>query len=257
MKIIPIRKKNLKSLKYPMATASQNTPMSKADARALLRKEASFFLGQKTPEEKMLLRTASNVSFVIQEHNDEPGLADIHADIFGGLNRLKQEYISKAGTFLTSCLTKYTSLHQVTKSQMALSDLKWKEKMGQTPCRFFKQGICKNGHSCPYLHSKGKQKKRAETSKKNKQVPPAFKTTLKADSEIQQQITTLMGSVDNLSQQIREVATVTSFLKEEYCRETTQRLGIPFTVEAVENSIPTPGKDGDRGNGSFRRSNFS
>ena len=238
-----------------MAPNSELKSLTKADARALLRKEASFFLTQKTAEERKILRTAANVSFVIQEHHDEVGLVDMHADIFGGLNRLKQEYLTKAGTFLTSYLTKYTSLQEVTTIQMASSDLKWKQKMSQTPCKFYKKGICKNGHSCPYLHGKGKtQKRRVDTSKNLNLDPPKSKSEITAEhiAPMRQQITTLLESVEKLNARWGETAAVTNILKEEYCRQMTQRLGIPYTISMVDPNNPGPEQQDERGHASFR-----
>ena len=221
-----------------MASETKIRPMTKADARVMLRKEASFFLGKKTPEEKVLLRTANNVSFIIQDHHGEEGLIDMHKDIFGGLNRLKQEYIDKAGTFLTTCLTKYKALQQVTMSHMASSDLKWNDKMSQTPCKFFKQGICKNGHKCPYLHKKGKTKKgRVDTGTKNLNPNAPRSKDLNIVTEhiapMQQQITALLESVGKITKHLGETAAVTNILKEEYCRDMTKKTGIRVLLTTI------------------------
>ena len=209
-----------------MANATENKPITKADARALIRKEAAFFLGKKTPEEKRLLRTANNVSFVIQEHHGEEGITDIHRDIFGGLNKLKQEYITKAGEYLTTCLAKYEALHKVTNSHMAASDIKWKEKMSQTPCKFFKLGICKNGFKCPYAHNKGNTKKKqwkVDTTPKIFNLdPPKTKNQITISDYIapmQKQIAELLQSVGKLTKRGADTAAVTNFLKEDYCRK--------------------------------------
>ena len=124
-----------------MATNSTKAILTDRTERVkALRLEASKFLRNDSPTEKSLMRTAHNVSYIFQQ-NTHIEYDHLHKNLFDGLASIRQEFIKKSTNFINSMFKEYPDIMSITSNHMASSDMERKNKIHQTPCKFFKKNI--------------------------------------------------------------------------------------------------------------------